>query len=119
MSIVHESNNQVNGEPAMRGLCVKNFNGKLVLSRPKYREVETGLAERALSDARTNNLLVSPRFPDVEEGFSILATFAVEAVDDQLKSDLGIDSDEVDEVQVKRLVYAYTAAFARQSMEVA
>jgi hypothetical protein len=103
----------------MRGLCVKNFNGKITLSRPKYREVETGLAERALTDARSNNLVVSLAFPDVEESFSILAVFALEALDDQLKADVGIDVDQVDAGQAKHLLFAYVAAFARQSMEVA
>jgi hypothetical protein len=98
----------------MRGLCVQGRDGKIVLNRAKYSEVGTGLIERAASDAKGFSGPASTEPRDVDEALEIIGIFAVTALDDQLKNDVGIDADQADVQQARSLFFAYVEAFARE-----
>jgi hypothetical protein len=108
MSIVHEEPRDVN----MRGLCVTGRDGQIVLSRAKYREVGTGLIERAALDVKGFSLpSIEPN--DIDAAMFTIGVFAVTAIDDQIKNDIGIDADQADESQMRSLFFVYVEAFAR------
>jgi hypothetical protein len=108
---------QSESKSKMSGLCVTGRDGKIVLSRAKYREIGTGIIEAASKDARSEVFLDAPasaEFVDLDSTLGAVALFASEAVDDQLKQDAGIDIDQADASQVRSLVWHYVEAFARE-----
>jgi hypothetical protein len=101
----------------MSGLCVQGRDGKIVLSRSKFAEVETGLHERAERDAKHLRLPAGHVDDEMYSTFVLFRERAWSAVDDQVKSDIGIDADQLDSTQRRRLLWSYAIAFCKAQRE--